>query len=232
MKYNKKIIKAKFIKRPNRFNAVVKIDGVETIVHVPNTGRCKELLYEGVTVLLREENNEKRKTKYDLICVYKKDQLICIDSQIPNKVVKEALRNKAVDKLKNYTIIESEKFYENSRFDFRLAMENGKEYYLEVKGVTLENNGFAMFPDAPTERGTKHIRELIKAKQEGKGAGVLFLVQMEMISKFSPNYETDIKFSEALKEAHKCGVDIFVYNCIVTEDEITMNKSVELLVDL
>lgn len=231
MKYNKKIIEAQFVKRPNRFNALVKINGVETTVHVPNTGRCKELLYEGATVLLREENNEKRKTKYDLICVYKKDELICIDSQIPNKVVKEALFNKAVDKLKKYTIIESEKFYENSRFDFKLSMESGEEYYLEVKGVTLENNEYAMFPDAPTERGARHVRELIKAKEEGKGAGVLFLVQMEKVSKFSPNYEMDIKFSEALNEAYKSGVDIFVYTCIVTEEEITMYKPVELLID-
>lgn len=231
MKYNKKIIEAEFIKRPNRFNAVVNINGVETTVHVPNTGRCKELLYKGVTVLLREENSEKRKTKYDLICVYKNDQLVCIDSQIPNKVVKEALINKAVDKLKKYKIIESEKIYANSRFDFRLSTEGGEEYYLEVKGVTLENDEFAMFPDAPTERGTKHIRELIKAKKEGKGAGVLFLVQMERVSKFSPNYETDIKFSQALSEAYKSGVDIFIYTCIVTEKEIVMYKPVELLID-
>ena len=231
MKYNKKIIKAEFIKRPNRFNALVKINGTETTVHVPNTGRCKELLYEGVTVLLREENNEKRKTKYDLICVYKRDELICIDSQIPNKVVKEALLNKAVEKLKKYTKIESEKFYENSRFDFKLSTENNEEYYLEVKGVTLENEKFAMFPDAPTERGTKHINELIKAKKAGKGAGVLFLIQMKDVKSFSPNYETDIKFSSALKEAYKEGVDIFVYSCIVTVEEIFMYKPIKLIIN-
>ena len=231
MKYNKKIIKAEFIKRPNRFNALVKINGTETTVHVPNTGRCKELLYEGVTVLLREENNKKRKTKYDLICVYKRDELICIDSQIPNKVVKEALLNKAVDKLKKYTKIESEKFYENSRFDFKLSTENNEEYYLEVKGVTLENEKFAMFPDAPTERGTKHINELIKAKKAGKGAGVLFLIQMKDVKSFSPNYETDIKFSSALKEAYKEGVDIFVYSCIVTVEEIFMYKPIKLIIN-
>ena len=231
MKYNKKIIKAEFIKRPNRFNAIVKINGTETTVHVPNTGRCKELLYEGVTVLLREENNEKRKTKYDLICVYKRDELICIDSQIPNKVVKEALLNKAVDKLKKYTKIESEKFYGNSRFDFKLSTEKNEEYYLEVKGVTLENQKFAMFPDAPTERGTKHINELIKAKKAGKGAGILFLIQMKNVKSFSPNYETDIKFSNALKEAYKEGVDIFVYSCIVTVEEIFMYKPIKLVIN-
>ena len=162
MKYNKNIFKAIFVKRPNRFNANVIYNGEEIVVHVPNTGRCKELLIPGATVLLREENNPNRKTKFDLIAVYKEGKNISIDSQIPNKVVKEALLNKAVDKLVEYTNILSEKTFGSSRFDFKLSKDSGEEYYLEVKGVTLEENGECRFPDAPTERGAKHLLELIE----------------------------------------------------------------------
>ncbi len=164
MKITKNILKAEFIKRPNRFQAYVKINEKIEMVHVPNTGRCKEILIPGSTVILREENNENRKTRYDLIAGYKGDMLISIDSQIPNKVVYEALMNFKIEILKEYTNIKREKTFGKSRFDFKLEKENGEIYYLEVKGVTLENDGLTMFPDAPTERGTKHILELIDVK--------------------------------------------------------------------
>ena len=227
MKYNKNIYDAVFISRPNRFNAKVLLNNEEIIVHVPNTGRCKELLIPGVKVCLREELGEKRKTKYDLIAVYKNGVLINIDSQIPNKVVKEALINKSVDKLVDYSNISSEKTFGNSRFDFKLEDDYGNQYYLEVKGVTLEENGHTRFPDAPTERGKKHLLELIEVKKSGRGAGVLFLIQMEHVKDFSPNFETDPKFSEALLEAKKSGVDIFAYSCKVSHDGIEIHKSIE-----
>ena len=151
MKYNKKIFKAEFISRPNRFNAIVKLNEEEIKVHVPNTGRCREILVQGCTVFLREEPNPTRKTPYDLMAVYKGEKLISIDSQIPNKVVDEALRNKKIKGLEEYTNILREKTFGKSRFDFKISTEEGKEYFLEVKGVTLEDDGYARFPDAPTE---------------------------------------------------------------------------------
>lgn len=229
MKYNKKIYRASFIDRPNRFNALVKYNNEEIVVHVPNTGRCKEILVPGATVLLREELNPTRKTKFDLVGVYKGDKLISIDSQVPNKVVKEALENKVVDNLIKYDLILSEKTFGNSRFDFKLANDAGEEYYLEVKGVTLEEDGYVRFPDAPTDRGRKHLLELIEVKNSGRGAGVLFLVQIEAVHTFSPNDERDPKFGSALREAASKGVDIFVYSSTVTEDGITLLKPLDLV---
>lgn len=227
MEYNKEILEAKFINRPNRFNALVELEGEEITVHVPNTGRCKELLVEGVKVLIRKENNPTRKTKYDLMSVYKGNELISIDSQIPNKVVMEALQNKKIEKLIRYNNILKEKTFGNSRFDFKLSNDNGEEYYLEVKGVTLEEDGHAMFPDAPTERGRKHLLELIEVKKSGRGAGVLFLLQMNNMKDFAPNDERDNEFGKALREARDNGVDIFVYECDVLKDSITLTNRIE-----
>ncbi|MGL5417425.1 MAG: DNA/RNA nuclease SfsA [Clostridium sp.] len=228
MKYIKEIIEAEFIDRPNRFNALVKIGEKSEVVHVPNTGRCKEILRLGTKVLLRKEDSETRKTGYDLICAYKEGMLINIDSQIPNKVVLEALINKKIKGLEKYTDILKEKTFGKSRFDFKLADEKGETYYLEVKGVTLEKDGFASFPDAPTDRGRKHLLELVDVKKQGMGAGVLFLIQMENMKEFTPNDENDPAFGEALRYAKENGVDIFVYSCIVTEKEITLDKEVKL----
>lgn len=230
MKYNKKIEKAKFISRPNRFNAIVNFNNEEIVVHVPNTGRNKEILIPGTTVYLREEGNPTRKTKYDLIAAEKGDKLISIDSQIPNKVVNEALKEGKVHKLVEYTNILKEKTYGKSRFDFKLENDNGEVYYLEVKGVTLENEGKCMFPDAPTERGSKHVYELIEAKKEGLGAGIIFLIQIENVYEFTPHKERDPKFAEAVKLAYNEGVDIFAYSCIVTEDSITLDKPIKVII--
>lgn len=229
MKYNKKILKAEFISRPNRFNAIVKLNKEEIKVHVPNTGRCKEILIPGCTVFLREEPNPTRKTPYDLIAAYKEEKLISIDSQIPNKVVDEALRNKRIKGLENYTNILREKTFGKSRFDFKISTDEGKEYFLEVKGVTLEENGYARFPDAPTERGARHLLELVEAKKQGYGAGAMFLIQLEDVNKFSPNDAGDKEFGKALRFAKENGVDIFAYNCIVTEDGIEINEPVEII---
>lgn len=229
MKFDKNILKGKFISRPNRFNAKVLLNNEEIVVHVPNTGRCKEILKEGTTVFLREELNPTRKTKYDLIAAMKENILINIDSQIPNKVVYEALQNKKIENLNNYSKINREKTFGKSRFDFKLSTENDEIYYLEVKGVTLEHEGHCRFPDAPTERGARHIMELIEAKRQGYGAGILFLIQLNNVHKFSPNDETDIEFAKALRLAKENGVDIMAYNCIVDEKMIEINEKVEII---
>ncbi len=226
MLLNKKVFIAEFIRRPNRFEAYVKFNEKELLVHVPNTGRCKEILIPGSTVLLREEINPTRKTLYDLIAVYKNSKIINIDSQIPNKVVDEALKNKKIQSLIKYNIIQREKTFGDSRFDFKLSNDFGKEYYLEVKGVTFEVDGKTMFPDAPTERGRKHLLELIEAKRKGFGAGVLFLIQMSNISNFSPYDDMDKAFGDALRLASKNGVDIFAYECEVGENFITLSRKV------
>lgn len=229
MKYNSIIRKAIFLRRPNRFQAYVILDNEELLVHVPNTGRCKEILIEGCTVLLRKGTTPNRKTPYDLIAAYKDNILINIDSQIPNKVVEEALNNKKIEKLISFNQIKREKTFGNSRFDFKLQDENENIYFLEVKGVTLEENGETKFPDAPTERGRKHILELIEIKKLGMGAGIIFLIQIDKVNKFSPNDETDPKFGEALRLAKEYGVDIFAYNCKVTEEEIELLEPVDIV---
>ena len=229
MEFTKNIYKATFISRPNRFNAEVLFNKDKIVVHVPNTGRCREILTPGCTVLLREEDNPNRKTKFDLIAAYKGDILINIDSQIPNKVVKEALELENVDKLKKYNKVLTEKTFGSSRFDFKLSNDENQEYFLEVKGVTLEDNGYCKFPDAPTERGKKHIMELIEAKKHGFGSGILFLIQLDNIKSFTPNNETDPEFSNALKLASENGVDIFAYSCKVTETSITLDKPVDII---
>jgi sugar fermentation stimulation protein A len=228
MLIHNRVFKAEFIRRPNRFQGYVKFNGEEIMAHVPNTGRCREILTPESTVLLREELNPSRKTLYDLIAGYKGNKLINIDSQIPNKVVDEALKNKKIQSLVKYNIIQREKTFGNSRFDFKLSNDLGEEYYLEVKGVTLEEEGKAMFPDAPTDRGRKHLLELIEAKKMGFGAGVIFLMQMNNIDNFSPHDDMDRAFGEALRLACKNGVDIFAYECEVGENFITLSKSVKI----
>ena len=229
MNYNKTIIKAEFIDRPNRFHANVKVDDNIIKVHVPNTGRCREILVPGCIVFLRKEDNPTRKTAFDLITAIKDDKLISIDSQIPNKVVDEALRDKKIPELAQYNNILREKTFGKSRFDFKLANDEGKEYFLEVKGVTLEEDGKTRFPDAPTERGTKHILELVEAKKNGYGAGIIFLIQLKQVKSFEANNVTDPKFAEALKYAKESGVDIFAYNCNVGEEYIELNEEIEIL---
>ena len=229
MKFDKNIFEGEFICRPNRFNAKVLLNDEEIIVHVPNTGRCREILKEGTKVFLREELNPNRKTKYDLIAAMKGDIFINIDSQVPNKVVHEALQNKKIENLKKYSKINREKTFGKSRFDFKLSTESDEIYYLEVKGVTLEEDGHCRFPDAPTERGTRHTMELIEAQKQGYGAGILFLIQLDNVCTFSPNYETDIEFAKALRLAKDNGVDIMAYSCIVGKKIIEINKEIDII---
>jgi sugar fermentation stimulation protein A len=227
LNFDKPTVRGEFIKRPNRFIAYVNIGGSVNVVHVPNTGRCKEILLPGAEVVLRCENNNNRKTKYDLIAVYKNNNLINIDSQVPNKVVEEALKNHKIPRFENYNNIEREKTFGNSRFDFKLSQDAQKVCYLEVKGVTLEENGITKFPDAPTERGKKHVLELIEVKKSGREAAILFLIQMKNVSYFTPQDKTDKEFGQVLRLADKCGVDIMAYNCDLGEDFITLKDEIE-----
>ena len=224
----KKVKKGAFIERPNRFIAKVLVDGYEETVHVKNTGRCKELLVKDATVYLSVSDNPSRKTKYDLIGVEKvTDRNILkvnMDSQIPNDVVAEWLKN--CNLFSQKAIIKREVFYNKSRFDFYIEDDN-RRIFLEVKGVTLENNGVASFPDAPTERGIKHINELIDCLNEGYEAYIFFVIQMKNIDYFTPNYETHPEFGEALKKAKNKGVKILAYDCIVTEDSIIIDKEIK-----
>ena len=222
MKY-RNIYKGIFIERLNRFIAICEIDGKKETCHVKNTGRCRELLVKGATVYLEKSFNSNRKTQYDLVSVQKNDRLINMDSQIPNYVVAESL-----DKIFNgITYVKQEYKYGNSRFDIYVETKTDK-IFVEVKGVTLEDNGVVRFPDAPTERGIKHLKELQKAVEEGYRACVVFLVQMQDVKYFEPNYETHPEFASELKKAHENGVEIFVYDSVVTPDEIIMNKKVEI----
>jgi len=231
MDIHQKVVRGTFIKRPNRFQAYVILDGEELLVAVPNTGRCKEILTEGCTVLLREGLNPKRKTKYDLIAGYKGDKLINIDSQAPNKVVEEALKLGKIDILKKYTLVEREKFFGKSRFDFRLTNSQNDIYFLEVKGVTLEEDGHTKFPDAPTERGARHLLELVEARKQGWGAGVLFLIQMDGVTSFSPYDKMDKNFGDALRYAVENGVDIYAYQCSIGEKMLTLDKRVPIFLE-
>lgn len=213
MKYLK-TLQAKFIDRPNRFIAHVDLNGIVETVHVKNTGRCKELLIKGVTVILEESDNESRKTKYDLIAVYKENfGLINIDSQAPNKVAKEWLESK------DYTYIKPEYTYGKSRIDFYMEKDDRK-YLMEVKGCTLERDGIGYFPDAPTERGVKHIYELIKAKEDGYDVSLAFVIQMEGVNEVLPNIETHPEFGVAIDDAKKAGVNIVFIKCRVYENRL------------
>ena len=220
MKY-KNIEEATFISRPNRFIAEVEVNGKKEICHVKNTGRCKELLIKGARVFLERFDNPARKTKYDLISVYKGKILINMDSNAPNKVVYEWLKEEKL--FKNITLIKPESKYKNSRFDFYVEAD-GKKIFIEVKGVTLENNGIASFPDAPTERGIKHLQELVSAKNDGYDAYVIFVVQMKGCTMFTPNRKTHQEFAENLLFAQKNGVKVLCVDCIVKEDELMIDN--------
>ena len=212
-----------FLARPNRFVAHVEINGVVEICHVKNTGRCRELLPAGAQVWCQRSDNPDRKTKYDLIMVRKGDRLINMDSQAPNAAVREWLRSGGLGELEG---LKPEVFHGESRFDFSF-WKDGRQHFLEVKGVTLENDGVCAFPDAPTERGTKHLRHLAQAAREGYGAWVLFVIQMTDVKYLHPNDSTDPAFGQALREAAAAGVKILAMDCAVTESTMEIQKPVE-----
>ena len=220
------MVRGNFLARPNRFIAHIEIDRQAEICHVKNTGRCRELLTPGATVWCQKSSNPTRKTKYDLITVRKGERLINMDSQAPNQAAKEWLLAGGLGEISE---LKPEYTHGDSRFDFSFLLD-GKRCFLEVKGVTLENDGVCAFPDAPTERGVKHLKGLTRAAQEGYGAFVLFVIQMADVKYLHPNDATDPAFGAALREAAENGVAVLAMDCAVTESE--MNIRLPILVKL
>ena len=228
MRYNK-IIEANFIERPNRFIAYVDIAGKRTKVHVKNTGRCRELLRDNVTVYLEKSDNTERSTAYDLVAVDKDGRLINMDSNAPNKVVGEWLS--AGGLYQDISMVRPETFFGNSRFDFYIESASGVKAFIEVKGVTLETDNVAAFPDAPSERAVKHVEELIEAHKQGYEAYLIFVVQMKNISRVEPNWNTQPDFGKALQVARSAGVHLLAYDCLVEQDSLAIHKEVPVVVD-
>ena len=225
MKYER-IETGKFIERPNRFIAYVEIAGQKETVHVKNTGRCAELLTPGATVYVQKADNPERKTQWDLIGVKKGKRMINMDSQIPNKVVEEWIKKGNL--FPDATLIKPETTYKQSRFDLYIE-EGERKIFIEVKGVTLENDGVVKFPDAPTERGIKHLNELCEAVKDGYEAYVFFVIQMKGVKYFTPNIKTHAAFGDALRNAQKQGVHILAYDCKVTKDSIEIAQEVPVI---
>lgn len=223
------IVEGKFIDRPNRFIAKVSINGIVETVHVKNTGRCKELLIPGCKVFLERSNNQNRKTQYDLIGVYKEcdgfTRIINMDSQIPNQVAYEWIMDGGLGFIPN--LLKREVKYGNSRFDLYGEADEIK-FFVEVKGVTLEEGGIVKFPDAPTIRGIKHINELSKCINEGYLGFIIFIIQMSDVKFFTPNYDTHKEFGEALEKACRSGVKVIALECEVNIDSIKAIKEVEI----
>lgn len=228
MKYNE-IIPAKFIERPNRFIAYVEIAGQKTKVHVKNTGRCRELLQDHAQVYLEKSNNPDRATAYDLVAVDKAGRLVNMDSNAPNKVVGEWLSSGGL--YQDVSLVRPETVFGNSRFDFYLESASGRKAFIEVKGVTLETDNIAAFPDAPSERAVKHVEELIEARAQGYEAYLVFVVQMEGIKHVEPNWQTQPAFGEALKRARNAGVKLLAYDCIVEKDSLRVHTPVPVVLD-
>ena len=215
-----------FHTRPNRFIAHIEIDGQREICHVKNTGRCRELLVPGAQVWCQRASNPNRKTKYDLIAVQKGNRLINMDSQAPNTAAGEWLAAGGLGPIEN---LRPETFHGDSRFDFSFT-KDGIPCFLEVKGCTLENDGVCAFPDAPTQRGAKHIRGLMGAVKEGYECYVLIVIQMSDVKYFHPNDATDPDFGQALREAAQAGVHVLAIDCAVTPE--TMELRCPVLVKL
>lgn len=218
-----KVISGTFLARPNRFIAHVETEEGLCVCHVKNTGRCRELLTRGAQVFLEESSNSLRKTKYDLIAVYKGGLLINMDSQAPNKAAAEYLPRL----LPGLSLLRPETVFGSSRFDF-YAEAAGEKWFLEVKGVTLEENGAALFPDAPTQRGVKHLNELCLCMDAGFKACILFVIQMKGIHYFSPNTRTDPEFARALSQAASRGVRLEAVDCLVSPDSMVLDQPVEI----
>ena len=212
-----------FLARPNRFIAHIEIDGAEEICHVKNTGRCRELLPPGAKVWCEKSGNPARKTKFDLISVQKGHRIINMDSQAPNAAAKEWLKNGGLGQIEN---LKPESRHGESRFDFSFT-KDGKPCFLEVKGVTLENDGVCAFPDAPTTRGVRHLRELTVLAKAGFGAYVLFVIQMADVKYLHPNDATDPDFGSALREAAAAGVRVLAMDCQVTPETMVLHNPVE-----
>lgn len=219
---------ALFLQRPNRFIAHVLLEGQEVVCHVKNTGRCRELLIPGKAIVYVEDHGEdrKRKTRYSLIAVKKGERLVNMDSQAPNKVAREWLEAGEIGAL---SLVQSEKIFGQSRLDYYYEYPDGRKGFMEVKGVTLEQDGVVSFPDAPTERGVKHLEELIQIRKLGYEARVLFVVQMDHVRYFQPNDQHHKAFGDALRKAEKEGVIIQAVTCQVTKDSLCYHQPLEVV---
>lgn len=227
MNYNE-MIEGRFVRRRNRFIAEVLVNDQVEEVHVRNTGRLRELFIKDVPVLLEPAANPERKTRFSLVCVKKDERWISVDSTAPNQLAEEMVRE---DRLfSDVTYIKREKTFGKSRFDLYVE-HGGEKHFIEVKGVTLEIDGVAKFPDAPTERGVKHIRELMEAKRQGYQASILFVIQMKGVHAFMPNWDTHPAFGDVLKEAKDMGVEILAYDCSVTRNGITCDTQIPVILE-
>lgn len=225
------LLEGVFIKRINRFIAHISIEGKIQEVHVANTGRMRELLTEGARVIVRRVNNLNRKTNYDLVMVYKDGVLVLIDSKIPNVLLEKAFREGSLVDFSSYHHIKREVGYGNSRFDMALT-NNHENVLIECKCVTLvKENNLASFPDAPTERGRRHIYELIEAKGEGYRTAVIFVIQRDDAEVFTPNRDMDEEFADAVKKAHGMGVEFYAYTCNVTLERITIKEKIPVIIN-
>lgn len=222
------VVSGKFIERPNRFVAICEVDGQAEVVHVKNTGRCKELLLPGVEVFLEEANSATRKTKYDLIAVMKQEQMINIDSQVPNKIFAEAMARKlALPTLKGQIqLLKKEVTYQQSRFDFYFETDQAEKGFVEIKGMTLEEGGIVSFPDAPTLRGLKHVNELGQAMAEGYLGFVVFIVQMNQATYATINGEMQPALQQAFQEMMAEGLQVLAYTCVVSKESISLGEAI------
>ena len=223
MRYER-ITQGSFLERPNRFLAYAELAGKKEVIHVKNTGRCAELLKPGAVIYVQESQNPERKTKWDLIAVEKGDRIINMDSQIPNRVVQEWIEEGNL--FEDVRLVKPETTYCNSRFDLYVETGDKRKIFIEVKGVTLEENGVVRFPDAPSERAVKHLEELGHAVKEGYEAYVFFVIQMKGVRYFTPNRDTHPAFCDALKRAQAAGVHVLAYDCEVSADSIEVNEEI------
>jgi len=231
LKIEGKTVRGVFQERPNRFSALVKVEDKTLLTFLPNPGRMREFLIPGTEVILREVMKENRKTSYDLIGVTYKGQRVSVDSRVPNKLVLEALRNGDIEELSEYNIIKPEYGYGHTRFDFFLANKH-ESCLLEAKSATLVKDGVAMFPDAVTERGKRHVSDLVKAKKEGYRACIVFIVQRTDAHAFAPSDETDSEFGKALRNAAVKGVEIYAYKMEISKNFSLLSLSSRLDVNL
>lgn len=228
MEFGHSVIKGHFIRRLNRFAALVEIEGEETLVHVTNSGRMAELLVKGAEVFLRQAGSKGRKTDFDLVMVLSNNLLVSLDSHLPNKLFFFSWQEGFFKDIFPYSQCFREVNYGQSRIDF-LLQEGQERCFVELKSVTLVQEGKALFPDAPTQRGSKHLEELIRAKKNGLRAAVLFIIQRQDAASFSPNSKMDLIFSSTLNKAKANGVEIYAFSCLVTKEGIALNREVPVI---
>jgi sugar fermentation stimulation protein A len=228
VKLDGKLVKGTFKARVTRFSVLVQVGDKTIVCFLPNPGRLEELLVFDAQVVLKEAEKNGRKTLYDIVGVYHGNQIVSVDSRLPNKLVFEALKNRDLREFAEYAVIKPEHLYGHTRFDFLLS-NNDASCLLEVKSCTLVKDGVAMFPDAPTERGTRHVLELVKAKKEGYRACILFMIQRTDAHMFRPNDEMDMAFGKALRQAAERGVEVYAYSSEFTVDRIVLKERVKVV---